>query len=88
MAIAMSPVAVIVAELVSETVTVEVDIAMALVELFVSKSLPEELFLSDVRRPFFLCLCELLCLLFFSLFLPKRNRKLELRNNIFASPIM
>ena len=41
-------VAVIVAELVSETVTVEVDIAMALVELLLSDSLPEELFLSDV----------------------------------------
>ena len=58
MAIAVSPtlaaeteaaVAVIVAELVSETVTVEVDIAMAFVELLVSESLPEELFLSDVR---------------------------------------
>ena len=77
MAIAVSPtlaaeteaaVAVIVAELVSETVTVEVDIAMALVELLVSESLPEELFLSDVRRPFFLCLCELLCLFIFFLF--------------------
>ena len=42
-------VAVIVAELVSETVTVEVDIAMAFIELLVSESLPEELFLSDAR---------------------------------------
>ena len=58
MAIAVSPtlaaeteaaVAVIVAELVSETVPVEVDIAMAFVELLVSESLPEELFLSDVQ---------------------------------------
>ena len=58
MVIAVSPplaaeteaaVAVRVAELVSETVTVEVDIDMAFIELLVSDSLPEELFLSDVR---------------------------------------